>query len=361
MDNNTMRDCKAKASLPRQQKQKQNASSKRLRGGRCSEVPPPFPFFGRPSSQLAQVVSTETGALLGFAVKARVDQGITFCEDWTCYRRNYISIACCFDAFTASGPPISTLAPRSTGLKVSNGAILPINRYLLCLSAHPEGNLLDEVKLIQNTAKRDKGPKDQPRPHPCLPGGKLSDQGPVSSTLQNIVSSNTSSTIAPKSGPESDNAALTTMPDPVTPKLIVFDRLLFRASTVFPSPPKPGSYNVLKIDLLAEIVEPNGDDRLIPVARLLSNRLVVRGKSPSHYDSSLPYSEQPASYPSSFKKEKNRPLALAIPADNRKLIDANTKSDTQSDSSPFTCKRESVETSIEPADSTSAGKPIYYD
>ncbi|KAJ3097197.1 meiosis-specific transcription factor ndt80 [Phlyctochytrium planicorne] len=102
-----------------------------------------------------------------------------------------------------------------------------------------------EIFILQHTAKRDKGPTSLPQLQTVVPGGNNFDlQGPVSSE-----------------------------------SVAVFDRLQFKTATPQSKRKNVKQHYVIIAELMADV----GNSNQIVIGSVESYRLVVRGKSPSHY------------------------------------------------------------------------------
>ena len=167
-----------------------------------------------------------------------MDRGFFLAEDkWTCYRRNYFQLTGTF-IVTRDGPFYIGKQHR-------------IRNFYFQLSARQlEADL--QVKLIQLTPKRDKGPQNDP---PLL-------------AIQPIIVSPPFGTPPVVSGESAMATAAT------------FERIQFKSATANNGKKRASQqFFVLVMELLVEL--DNGDR--MTVASSQSLPLVVRGRSPGHY------------------------------------------------------------------------------
>ncbi|KAI8146436.1 hypothetical protein BJV82DRAFT_598523 [Fennellomyces sp. T-0311] len=172
----------------------------------------------------------------GVEIQCKVDRGFFLAENkWTCYRRNYFQLTGTF-VVTRNGPyHLNSKRVRHFYFRLSGRQL--------------EAEL--QVKLIQLTPKRDKGPQNDP---PLL-------------AIQPI-------TVSPFGTPPivSGESAMATA--------ATFERIQFKSATANNGKKRASQqFFVLVVDLLAEL--DNGERVLVASAQ--SMPLVVRGRSPGHY------------------------------------------------------------------------------
>ncbi|ORX79693.1 p53-like transcription factor [Anaeromyces robustus] len=161
-------------------------------------------------------------------------------NDFTCYRRNYFQISVSFNASNAKN--ISEFSTPCL-MKVGNEFLNVENFYIGICAKVKNGN--KDIRVVQQTAKREKGPQNKPVPKLCKPGGNPN--------YFHGLSSNQS--------------------------IVTFERLQFKSAT--PNVNKrSGSqqYYALVIELYADTPQ-----KRYKVASIESKRLIVRGRSPGHY------------------------------------------------------------------------------
>jgi len=162
-------------------------------------------------------------------------------NDFTCYRRNYFQISVSFTANNIKNPN-----EFGTPFVLKYGdEYLNVENFYIGICAKVKGSN-KEVKMVQQTAKREKGPQNKPVPKLCKPGGNPNYYHGLASNQC----------------------------------IVTFERLQFKSAT--PNTVKrSGSqqFYALVIDLYAE----TPTQKRYKIASIESKRLIVRGRSPGHY------------------------------------------------------------------------------
>lgn len=161
-------------------------------------------------------------------------------NDFTCYRRNYFQISVSFTADNIKSPNEFTTPCL---LKFGNDFLTVDNFYISICAKVKDSN--KEIRVVQQTAKREKGPQNKPVPKLCKPGGNPN--------YYHGLTSNQS--------------------------IVTFERLQFKSAT--PNSSKRAGtqqFYALVIELYADT-----QHKRCKVATIESKRLIVRGRSPGHY------------------------------------------------------------------------------
>ncbi|CAO3663910.1 unnamed protein product [Rhizopus stolonifer] len=195
---------------------------------KMNEFSPPFV----PAKSFDILYCSDKTSLAPIQIDAKMDRGFFLANDeWTCYRRNYFQVSATFSLGQCSS---TYYVQTSQGLE-------PVQRFLMAPSARV-ANGEKVIELVQQTAKRDKGPQFKPAPKSIFPGGRL-----VASHEQQSVAT--------------------------------FERLQFRTATANNGKRRAAQqYFICMIDLFAET-----NQLQVPIATCQSMPLVVRGRSPGHY------------------------------------------------------------------------------
>lgn len=239
-------------------------------------------------------------------VHAKVEKGFflsTQDQKWTCYRRNYFSVACNFELH----PNINN---GRMYLKRNNNQE-QVQAMGMRLSAAIDGAGGKSIELIQHTPKRDNGPKSKidvtkvsPTPstgrgeHTVSPHGIY--QMPMSTfhatgavpgpylPLQNSGENGTPSgghtPQLPSQFPYSASAA-SHLPIAGQHTTHTFERVQFKQATANNGKRRASQqYFHLVVELFADVRKDGSETAVwIKVARRVSEKIVVRGRSPSHY------------------------------------------------------------------------------
>jgi meiosis-specific transcription factor NDT80 len=235
-------------------------------------------------------------------VEAKIEKGFFFSGDncWTCYRRNYFAVQCSY-----------TLTPHLSNqihMLHHNGEHKQIQAMAMSLSARVNGTVGKPIELVQHTPKRDKGPQNPiklTKLCPIPPGGKLGHLPHAESHFgHGLMGSygSTSHIAAPyfplQSQPDPDasqhdsGSPHSTPPTTPTAHQHTFERIQFKSATANNGKRRAQQqYYHLVVELHADIRAPNAQNaKWVKVAERVSSRVVVRGRSPSHYSNEGPNS-----------------------------------------------------------------------
>lgn len=221
-------------------------------------------------------------------IDAKIEKGFFMSGDrvWTCYRRNYFAVNVSFG--------LNPWTPNAR-LYLDQGNGKPheqIQSMAVSLAAAVDGTAGKTIELIQHTPKRDKGPqlpmkKELLAPNPpgknhdhssyglsnfhqppSAPGPQLPLQTENDSSQQYSPASHTSSN-----------------------SLHAFERIQFKSATANNGKRRAQQqYYHLIVELWANVQNPRDTEpRWVKVAAKLSHPVVVRGRSPSHYQNEGPH------------------------------------------------------------------------
>lgn len=243
---------------------------------------PPF----NPQENYTTIMSD--GATITPTLDAKIEKGFFLSPDqvWTCYRRNYFAVNVSFG-----------LAPWTPNarLYLDQGNGKPheqIQSMAVSLAAAVDGSAGKTIELIQHTPKRDKGPQ-LPMKKELLaptPPGKSHDHSAYG------MSNFHQSSAAP--GPNLPLQADTDSSQQYSPTTHAnsnsqhaFERIQFKSATANNGKRRAQQqYYHLIVELWANIQSPRDNDpRWVKVAAKLSHPVVVRGRSPSHYQNEGPH------------------------------------------------------------------------
>ncbi|KAI9501207.1 hypothetical protein BX070DRAFT_182752, partial [Coemansia spiralis] len=204
------------------------------------------PFFTR-TNQIKELHSIDHLSKYSARLFPQVDRGFFLSgEDWTCYRRNYFQVSCAFSLVGSNGPVSDPECPCVVIDSDDGNTARTVNHFLIGISAQVSSSDKD-IKLVQHTPKRDKGPQITPQPQPVSATDSISQ-----------------SALGISSGAGS----------------VSFERLQFKTATANNGKRRAAQqYYILCVELLAECK----DGTRILVASSKSSPIVVRGRSPGHY------------------------------------------------------------------------------
>ena len=222
-------------------------------------------------------------------IEAKIDKGFFISGDavWTCYRRNYFAVTVSFS--------LSPHIPNAQIFVNQGGKPVQVMSFAVQLSAAVEGQGGKSIELIQHTPKRDKGPQMTMKKEllaPTPPG--KSHQDPYASHgMPNYH--NTPTPAGPNLPYQNDGEQshqFGSAGHGSNGHQQSFDRIQFKSATANNGKRRAQQqYYHLVVELYANI-QPLRDEEPIwvKVASRSSSPVVVRGRSPSHYQNEGPHS-----------------------------------------------------------------------
>ena len=205
------------------------------------------------------------GQLVHPEINARIDKGFFLADqDWTCYRRNYFSVACSY-TLRPPGASSALYLLRANG----SGMTDTIQGFSMTISAVVDGVGGKPVELVQHTPKRDKGPQGKPervKLHPHT--GASVTTFPSSSSLPSSLAPSQQGYDLSFSQPNAERRTVAN-----------FERIQFKSATANNGKRRAAQqYYHLIVELYADVGSAN-----VKVANRVSVPMVVRGRSPGHY------------------------------------------------------------------------------
>ncbi|KAI9720228.1 MAG: hypothetical protein M1812_003046 [Candelaria pacifica] len=225
-------------------------------------------------------ITTGDGQKVRPEITARIDKGFFLAEqNWTCYRRNYFSVACAYSV----QPPLLTVPLYLDRGASSSGMTENIRAFAMSISAVVDGPGGKPVDLVQHTPKRDKGPQGRPDRVKLLPQTSGAG-GPF------LGGSAASNPLVPRSQiPGQQEYDSSFSPQNAQQQTIAnFERIQFKSATANNGKRRAAQqYYHLVVELFADVGNsmgsPESDTRWVKIATRISAPMVVRGRSPGHY------------------------------------------------------------------------------
>jgi meiosis-specific transcription factor NDT80 len=228
------------------------------------------------------------GAAVVPTIDAKIEKGFFWSLDrvWTCYRRNYFAVNVNYS--------LNPWMPNGRLYLNQGGGKAPelIQSMAVSLAAAVDGSGGKNIELIQHTPKRDKGPqlamkKELLAP---MPPGKSHDHSNYA--MNNFHQANQ---VAGPSLPLQNESEPSQQFSPTSHANSnfqhAFERIQFKSATANNGKRRAQQqYYHLIVELWAN-VQPTRDTepRWVKVAARLSHPVVVRGRSPSHYQNEGPH------------------------------------------------------------------------
>lgn len=276
------------------------------------------PPFGATKSVTPLLLKSDHQKEVYPRIHARIDRGFDeINHEWIGYKRNYISVVACFD-FEHCGTKKSIFQEHGFCIEFEGEKRVVKQLALRLAGKYADNKHGEEVKLVQHTTKRDKGPVSEPPIIPAISGNlpshlliKQSANLRKQSRLQELkhLYEYTPNAIPVKTA---DSILRSYDKDKSLVKVAKYDRLQFTSytpSNLYSSPAKDTNYIlgkncgkfILQVQLLAElqndnttIIDPVATYAVIAVANTtpfqIRNRSFSRfdeGVSYNHYDSNI--------------------------------------------------------------------------
>ncbi|AEO60653.1 p53-like transcription factor, partial [Thermothelomyces thermophilus ATCC 42464] len=237
-----------------------------------SRTQPSIPPLG-PMTSLGHLSYGDTSATpIQVDISGVIDKGFFVAEnEWTCYRRNYFACICSFS--------LTPLLPNSPIHFLPTGSTQAYSVYgfAMCISAVVSDNESHTIELVQHTPKRDKGPIAKPDKVRLSPKPPQASQHPLTSLYGAPEASLGSPRYEQGFGQPQQSSA---------PTEHTFERIQFKQATANNGKRRAAQqYYHLLVELWADVGQQGGGDSWVKVAYRKSAKMIVRGRSPGHYQS----------------------------------------------------------------------------
>ncbi|KAK1752112.1 hypothetical protein QBC47DRAFT_425021 [Echria macrotheca] len=202
-----------------------------------------------------------------------IDKGFFLADnEWTCYRRNYFSCVC---SYSITPPPHGYTNVGMHFLRSGDQQPFQVYGFAMCISAVVADNDNLSIELVQHTPKRDKGPIAKPEKVRLAPKPPQTSHHPISN-MYNGPSGEMASSRAYDQG-FGTQSNLTNEH--------TFERIQFKQATANNGKRRAAQqYYHLIVELWADVGSQHAD-QFVKVAYKKSAKMIVRGRSPGHYQS----------------------------------------------------------------------------
>ncbi|KAG8425210.1 hypothetical protein J3458_001940 [Metarhizium acridum] len=207
-----------------------------------------------------------------------IDKGPFLSSDreWTCYRRNYLACICSFSLSPSyPGAGIQFTPTPMTG--TSTTQTFQVYGFAMCISAVVADNEQHAIELVQHTPKRDKGPISKPCKTPIAPKTSATPHNPSLSIYGDGSGLSSSRSLY------ADGFGGQTNVGQQVPTEHTFERIQFKQATQNNGKRRAAQqYYHLVVELWAD-VGTQATEQFVKVAFRKSAKMIVRGRSPGHY------------------------------------------------------------------------------
>ncbi|KAK1256131.1 hypothetical protein MKX07_008390, partial [Trichoderma sp. CBMAI-0711] len=222
------------------------------------------------SVQTSGSLQYENGTPIKVDITGTVDKGFFLAEgEWTCYRRNYMTCACSYSLHPHYPGTIVHFIPQ--------GSSQPYQVYglYMSISAVVADNDQQTIELVQHTPKRDKGPTSKPEKVLLLPKNSVPSH--------HVGMYNDNSTASGARAVYQDGYGGQGGGQPPTEH--TFERIQFKQATQNNGKRRAAQqYYHLMVELWADLGSSTAD-KFVKIAYRKSEKMIVRGRSPGHYQS----------------------------------------------------------------------------
>lgn len=208
-----------------------------------------------------------------------IDKGFFQADgEWTCYRRNYFSCVCHYTLSPYfAGVPVDFTPGPST----ARGQSQTVHGFAMSITAAVADNDQHAIDLVQHTPKRDKGPTTAPPRVPLMAKPDPGNHGQMGMYSGNagLGHGGTSTQHYPDGWVSSEPATNSPQTE------CTFERIQFKQATQNNGKRRAAQqYYHLIIELWANIGGvAKGSESWVKVAYRKSAKMIVRGRSPGHY------------------------------------------------------------------------------
>lgn len=241
--------------------------------GQAGSAPPLSPPVHH--GQLVYCDTTTAGAStpVKIDIHGHIDKGFFLSEgEWTCYRRNYFSCVCSYS--------LTPYYTNATMQYIPNGTASPytVLGFAMCISAVVSDSDSQSIDLVQHTPKRDKGPTTKPEKVRLLPKPAQQTPHPMGMYQDHHGMASGARPMYEGYGPGGQGPYSTEH---------TFERIQFKQATANNGKRRAAQqYYHLVVELYADVGAQNqGGEQFIKVAERKSAKMIVRGRSPGHYQS----------------------------------------------------------------------------
>ncbi|KAK0701805.1 hypothetical protein B0T26DRAFT_659382, partial [Lasiosphaeria miniovina] len=200
-----------------------------------------------------------------------IDKGFFLAEnEWTCYRRNYFSCTCSYSISPSSNGPMPMQFTQPGTQQVCQ-----VYGFAMCISAVVAENDTHSIDLVQHTPKRDKGPVAKPEKVRLAPKPAQASHHPLG------MYGGPNEGITSPRGYEGYGQPSSPLPTEHT-----FERIQFKQATANNGKRRAAQqYYHLIVELWGDLGGQGGSDPFVKIAYRKSAKMIVRGRSPGHYQS----------------------------------------------------------------------------
>ncbi|KAI1381928.1 p53-like transcription factor [Hypoxylon crocopeplum] len=216
-----------------------------------------------------QLVYGDSGTHVKIDIHGTIDKGFFMSEgDWTCYRRNYFSCICSYSLSPYYQNTTMQYAPNGSSTSYQ------VFGFAMSISAVVSDSDSHTIDLVQHTPKRDKGPVQKPEKVRLTPKQPQQTPHPLLYTDPHNMGSASRPLYENSYGQSAQGSY---------PSEHTFERIQFKQATANNGKRRAAQqYYHLVVELYAD-VGTQAQDQFMKIAQRKSAKMIVRGRSPGHY------------------------------------------------------------------------------
>ncbi|KAI5866792.1 p53-like transcription factor [Durotheca rogersii] len=229
-----------------------------------SHIPPLMPMTTN-----GQLAYADGGTPIKIDIQGTIDKGFFMSEgDWTCYRRNYFSCICSYS--------LSPFYHNTSMQYVPNGSSTSyqVFGFAMSISAVVSDSDSHTIELVQHTPKRDKGPVQRPEKVRLTPKQPQQPAHPLLYQEHHNIAASSRPMFEGGYGQSAQGSY---------PSEHTFERIQFKQATANNGKRRAAQqYYHLVVELYADVGN-QAPDQFMKIAQRKSAKMIVRGRSPGHY------------------------------------------------------------------------------
>ncbi|KAI0523673.1 hypothetical protein F5B22DRAFT_408632 [Xylaria bambusicola] len=210
------------------------------------------------------------GSPIKVDIQAIIDKGFFLSDgEWTCYRRNYFSCVCSYG--------LTPHYPNANMQFIANGSTTSyqVFGFAMSISAMVAESDSQNIDLVQHTPKRDKGPTAKPEKVKMLPKPHQQAPNPLGMYSDHSMAGSSRAIYESGYGQTGQGPYATEH---------TFERIQFKQATANNGKRRAAQqYYHLLVELYVDVGSQNPGEGYIKIAERKSAKMIVRGRSPGHY------------------------------------------------------------------------------
>jgi meiosis-specific transcription factor NDT80 len=239
--------------------------------GQVANIPPLMPLIVHGQLVYGDAATPGSGTHVKVDIQGVIDKGFFLSDgEWTCYRRNYFSCVCSYSLTPYY--PNATMQYAPTGSATS----YPVHGFAMSISAVVSDSDSQSIELVQHTPKRDKGPTAKPDKVRLLPKPLQPAQHPLGIYQDHSLAGGSRAIYEGGGYGQSGQGPMTTEH--------TFERIQFKQATANNGKRRAAQqYYHLVVELFVVVGSQSPGEQFLKVAERKSAKMIVRGRSPGHY------------------------------------------------------------------------------